>query len=122
MEVLAFFKRNVSSDSTNIPLWSSNKSFYQALPVEIAPYCSWILPTTSCRLPVFSIGIDLAEQTTWHCGLWNIGRAVARRSEAFDMEHYNKRTPLSASERWIYSYLSIDELSSALVSLTFTTH
>lgn len=59
------------------------------------------------------LGIDLAGKRLGIVGFGNIGRAVARRAKAFDMElYYNKRTPLSASEEreLDITYLSIDEL------------
>lgn len=61
------------------------------------------------------LGVDLAGKSIGIIGFGNIGQAVARRCNAFDMKVlYNKRTPLSAVEeqKQLVSYASIDDIFS----------
>lgn len=65
--------------------------------------------------PLYQLGTELSHKTLGIIGIGNIGKAVAKRAKAFDMDiiYYN-RTPLSKEVEREYGvrYASLDELIS----------
>jgi len=63
--------------------------------------------------PLYHLGVELSSKTLGIVGMGNIGKAVAKRAKAFDMNIiYNSRTKLSEKNESEFGmkYVSMDEL------------